>query len=287
MMENKNSLLICLIIAAATMSLGSCEKHFLDVNNNPNNPSSADPALVFSNALAQSVTVQTDLISGTGPSGANSLSYMMNYYSLSPNYQVDYTITRNNYTTNDFTNLWTDGYHNLNDYNYVIQNSEAQGKWFLAAASKVMMALDLQVLVDCYNDIPYSQALSLVSANVSQPKYDKAQDVYTGIIAQIDSAITIFETPSLLTSYTVGSADIMWGGSVQNWVAFANTLKLRILLHEINVSGQQSAIQTEIAKIASDQYGLLGQGNSAQINPGYASDAQDHVNPFIITTGIR
>jgi hypothetical protein len=284
-MEYKKSLLKCLVLAAGTMLLGSCEKNFLNVNNNPNSPSSADPALVFSNALQQTTGVMTDLISGAGPSGANSLCYPMSYYSLSSNYQIDFTITRNDYTTNDFTNVWSDAYHNLNDYTYVIRNSEAQGKWFLAAASKVMLALDYQILVDCYNDVPYSQALSLVDSGVSQPAYDKGQAVYNAILGQIDSAITIFENPTLLSTYSVGAADIMWGGSVQGWVQFANSLKLRILMHEVNVASQASTIQTELANIAADQYGLMGQGVSALINPGYASDAQDHVNPLYYLNG--
>jgi hypothetical protein len=284
-MEYKKSLLKCLVLAAGTMLLGSCEKNFLNVNNSPNSPSSADPALVFSNALQQTAGVMTDLISGTGPSGANSLCYPMNYYSLSSNYQIDFTITRNDYTTNDFTNVWTDAYHNLNDYSYVITNSEAQGKWFLAAASKVMVALDYQILVDCYNDVPYTQALSLVDSGVSQPAYDKGQAVYNAILGQLDSAITIFETPSLLSTYSVGSADIMWGGQAPQWVQFANSLKLRILMHEVNVTSQASTIQAEMAKIAADPNGLMGPGVSASVNPGYASDAQNHVNPLYYLNG--
>src|SRR6202012_230333 len=103
-MENKKIKLICVIVVAGAMLLGSCEKNFLDVNNSPNNPSAAgvDPTLVFSNALQQTATLQTELVSGTGSSGANSVCYFMNYYSLRANYQIDFTITRNNYTTNDY-----------------------------------------------------------------------------------------------------------------------------------------------------------------------------------------
>src|SRR6202012_2219476 len=73
--------------------------------------------------------------------------------------------------------------------------------------------------------------------------------------------------------------------NAKNWVQFANSLKLRLLLHEINVSSQQSTIQTEITNIANDPNGMLGAGQSAEVQPGYASDAQDHVNPLYYKNG--
>ncbi len=268
----------------ALLAMG-CNKGFLNVNNNPNQPSSGAPSLIFTNAVSFTATI----INGNGGSGFGdffNLNYPMSYDALSSNYQVAYNITRNNYTSTDFAGVWTDIYHNLNDYLQVEEGAEAGGEPFLVAGSKVMEALDYQMLVDAYGDVPYSQALQL-PGGVTNPAYDRAQDIYNGCLGKLDTAIAIFESDSVTGPgmYNPGSADILFGGTATSWVQLANTLKLRILLHEINVSSQATTIQAEAAKIAADPNGCLGSGQTAYVNPGYATDAAAHLNPLWSTMG--
>jgi hypothetical protein len=58
----------------------------------------------------------------------------------------------------------------------------------------------------------------------------------------------------------------MFGGNMQNWLQFANTVKLRLLVNESNVSAKQSYIAAEITKTAS--YGYLTA--DALVNPVYS-----------------
>jgi hypothetical protein len=257
--------------------LGACNKGFLNVNNNPNAPTSGAPALIFTGAE----TMTAAIING---GDFFNLEFSMNYNSLSTNYQVAYNITRNNFTSNDFTGVWSDIYHNLNDYLAVEQGS--QGEPFLYAASLTMTALDYQMLVDGYNDVPFSQALQLPSG-ITNPAYDSAQAIYTACIGKLDSAISIFESDSVQAngSYNPGGADAIFSGSANSWVQLANTIKLRMLLHEINVTGQAPFIQSEAAKIAADANGCLGAGQTAFVNPGYATDAAAHLSPLWSTMG--
>lgn len=263
----------------------ACNKNFLNVNNNPNAPSSGAPSLIFTNA----VTFTATIINGNGGSGYGdffNLNYPMSYEALSSNYQVAYNITRNNYTSTDFAGVWTDIYHNLNDYLQVEQGASVGGEPFLVASAKVMEALDYQMLVDAYNDVPFSQALQL-PGGVTNPAYDAAQGVYNACLGELDTAITILESDSVTGPgmYNPGSADPMFGGASTSWVQLANTIKLRILLHEVNVSSQSATIQAEAAKIASDANGCLGAGQTAFVNPGYATDASSHLNPLWSTMG--
>ena len=270
----KRKLIYISLFSAGLAILGGCQKNFLDINNNPNSPAQADPALVLTNALVQTariVSVDYLYINGT-----------QNYYGSSVRAATPGPITTNNFTSSDFAGSWHDNYHNLNDYAYIEQSGVAANKWFLVGAAKIMTALDFQMLVDSYNDVPYSQALDL---NNLTPKYDKGQDVYNGCIQQLDSAVAILENTPLVSVYNPGNADVMFQGNSTMWIKFANTLKLRILLHEIGVSSQQSTIQTEMQKIASDPIGLLGSGESATVNPGYATDAAAHLNPLYSNVG--
>lgn len=267
----------------ALMSLGSCNKGFLNVNSSPNNVAASDApaALLFTGAISQTATIVNG--NGTGNSGGDfeNLMFPMNYESLNTNYQVAFNITRNNYTSNDFTGVWGDCYHVLNDYQTVLATATGSGEPFLEATAKVMIALHFQILVDAYGNVPYAQSLQLATG-ITNPAYDSAQTIYTACINKLDSAITILEGDSVNATgaYNPGSADIVFAGSAQSWVQLANTLKLRMLLHEINVTGQQSFIQAEAAKIASDPNGCLGAGQTAYINPGYATDLAAHLNPF-------
>src|SRR5580658_8457163 len=128
---------IVLVIIVGALVLGSCSKNFLNVNTNPNNPTTADPALVFTNALTQTASIVS--------SDYQQLFFPENYISLSVQYQTPFNITRNNYTSSDFTNGWYDIYHNLEDYYFVEQTARAEQKYFLVAAAKTMKAMGFQM----------------------------------------------------------------------------------------------------------------------------------------------
>lgn len=270
-MKNK---IIYFTLSVGLFLVTGCEKHFLDINNNPNAPAQADPALVLTNALTQTAhIVGTDylFINGT-----------QNYYGSSVRAGTPGPVTTNNFTSADFAGSWFDNFHNLNDYSFIEKNATLSNKWFLVGVAKIMKALNFQMLVDTYNDVPFTEALDLTNIT---PKYDKGQDVYNASIDQLDSAVAILENTPLVSDYNPGDADVMFHGNATMWVKFANTLKLRMLLHEINVSSQQSMIATEMQKIANDPIGLLGSGESAMVNPGYSTDAANHLNPLYSSIG--
>jgi hypothetical protein len=266
--------LIYSILFAAVFLVTSCEKHFLNINNNPNAPAQADPALVLTTALTQTasiVSVDYLFINGT-----------QNYYGSSVRAGTPGPVVTNNFTSSDFASSWFDNFHNLNDYKFIENNAAQANKWFLVGVAKIMKALNFQMLVDTYNDVPYTEALNL---NNITPKYDKGQDVYNACINQLDSAAVILENTPLVSKYNPGNADVMFQGNTTMWIKFANTLKLRMLLHEIRVSSQQSMIATEMQKIANDPIGLLEPGESAKVNPGYSTDAASHLNPLYSNLG--
>ena len=268
--------ILYIVLFTGFIAFSGCQKNFLDVNINPNSPSNADPALVFTNALATTariVSVDYLFMNGT-----------QNYYGASSQSALPGPVGTNNFSSSDFANTWNDNYHNLNDYAFIEQMSEKTNKWFLAGAAKTMKTLNFQMLVDTYNDVPYSESLQLTSGN-STPKYDKAQDVYNACILQLDSAVAIFSNQTLIAGYNPGKADIMFAGNATKWIKFANTLKLRMLLHEINVGSQKTNIQAEMEKIANDPVGLMGEGENAMVNPGYASDASNHLSPLYSSLG--
>ena len=248
-----------LFVFTVIATLSSCSKSYLDVNTNPNSPTSTTPELVFPNALVVSVSGQvTDYAYLEG---------WMGYWAPSGSYAVGNTDVASYYqTSGTYAPIWDKYYHNLQDYDYVEKAADAQNKPFYIGAAKVMKAYIFQELVDLFNDIPYGQALQGTSK--IQPAYDKGQDVYDSISAELDSAVIYFQNPSATTKAT---SDVLFSGDASGWIAFANTLKLRILMRQSQVSSRQSVITAGIAKINANGGGYLTA--DAGVNPGYAANS--------------
>jgi hypothetical protein len=127
-------------------------------------------------------------------------------------------------------------------------------------------------LVDLYNDIPYSQALK-ASGNF-YPAYDHGSDIYDSLTASLDIAMADINANLKNTTVIQPTVDdVLFAGNMNNWVVFANILKLRLLENESNVSSKQSYIATEISKTAS--YGYLN--FDALVNPVYSSSKPGNI----------
>ena len=148
------------------------------------------------------------------------------------------------FTNGDF-NYWDGYYDNLQDYQFVVNNADANGQKFLKGPAKVMKAMLFQQLVDMYGNIPYTDALK--GAAVLAPKFDDQKAMYESLITPLDEAIVDLKANPFTGSF--GTSDIVFGGNVTKWAQFANSLKMRILIRQSKVSGRDTYIKTEINKI--------------------------------------
>lgn len=221
-----------------------CKKTFLDINTNPNVLPTSTPSYVFTNALN---------VASTNMVGPNEIgSYWGGQWTQSGGYILNTTQFVYQYTDGDF-NFWDGYYDNLADFQYVINNAETYDQKYLKGPSRVMEALLYQQLVDMYGNVPYSDALKGVSSLA--PKFDDQQTVYEGLIKLLDTAITELKDNAFAGAYT--GSDITFKGDTDKWVKFANSLKMRILIHQAKISGRDSYITTEINNIVSEGSGFI------------------------------
>jgi hypothetical protein len=275
-----------IIIALATIVTGfGCKKSFFDINQNPNNATNASPELVLPTALTSSADQQIigQLSQGFGASYIFWQGWM-GYWAPSGSYAINagdvasYKITT---TFGDF-GIWQPNYDNLEDYDYTEKNAAASNKPFYQGTAKIMKALIFQQLVDCYNDVPYTEAFQ--GTTKIEPKYDKGSDIYDSIVDQINQAVVLLQRSDATAA---NNSDVVFNGNTTQWIQFANTLKLRILLRESEVSSKQAFITSEIAKTTGNGYGFLTVDAGA--NPGYTNNAgqQNPVYGFFVTiTGL-
>ena len=94
----------------------------------------------------------------------------------------------------------------------------------------VMKAYTAEVLVDAYDAMPYTDALQ-GTANL-EPKFDSGFAIYQALLTS-DSAVSLdFTAPS--NSTPSAAQDPVFAGDPGSWVAFANTLELKMYLRMVN-----------------------------------------------------
>ena len=166
--------------------------------------------------------------------------------------------------TNTAPQSWDNYFGVLTNLNALIQASTGTANANYRDIANILETICFKNLVDLYNDIPYSQALQ--AGGNFYPNYDHGSDVYDSLTAKLNIAMTdIHANLNNTTVLLPTTDDVMFGGNMQNWLLFANTVKLRLLVNESNVSAKTSYIASEISKTVS--YGYLT--DDALVNPGY------------------
>lgn len=88
----------------------------------------------------------------------------------------------------------------------------------------IMQVYTYDILVKTFGDIPYSEALD---DNNLFPVYDDAQTIYNDLLRRLDE--DIIGLSSMASGFS-SSEDIIYHGNVSKWIAFANSLKLRMTM---------------------------------------------------------
>jgi hypothetical protein len=262
-MTKKSILYFCF----AVLTLGGCSKSFLDVNTNPNSAAVSRSDFEFTGAVA---TTMANMVGPNQIGGAWTGIYGFSTSFTGASQQKNYI-----FANSDFT-YWDAMYQNLNNYKYVIDNSAAEGFGYLAAPAKVMQSYVFQMLVDMYNDVPYTQ---FGNPAFITPTYDKGQVVYDSLILKLDGAIAEMKAATWPTS--IGS-DIVFAGNKTSWIQLANTLKLRILLRQAYIPGKDATISAGITTILTEGTGFLNA--DAYVKPGYLK-AAGKLNPLYANLG--
>lgn len=269
-----NKILFGVSLAAMIVVAGtSCRKSQFNINQNINSPTDSTVTydLVLPAALHASGTI---VATPWGP-----IQNWMGYWARSGTYAPNVLEETYEITTGFGNGIWNACFDNNYDYQIVIAKAAQAGAGFYEGIARIMKAHNFQILVDVYGNVPYSQALK-GGANPT-PAYDNGLDVYRDLFRQLDTAITLIKNAVVTTSNpnkNIATNDIIFNGDKGKWVRFANTLKLRMLVHAYAVTGINKA--AEIAIINSEGSGYLGVGENAIVQPGYVADKP---NPFYNT----
>lgn len=264
----KNSLIIIL-----TLALG-CVVSCRDLNELNINPNGVDPAIADVNFLL--TTVQTNVGQTVYDIGFGTFSGIMQHTQ-----QTGWFSGYNNYE-------WTPLSHSWNGYYSILMNNEeyfrkaTQHSYeFHEGVARIMRAYVFGLITDIWGDAPYKDALKAEQGSSHfMPAFDPQQDIYHGILADLDTANMLLSKTASEYRNIVTKQDVVYKGNVSKWQKFANSLALR---YYMRLQAKEPAFAEEgIRRIAGDpaKYPLIRvAGDDANISfPGTSSNVSNPLN---------
>ena len=245
--------------------LGSCNSDFFtEVNTNPNSPDSVLPASLLS-------TVEGSI--GYSQGGEYSrFSSMFTQQTLGAARQAEgwYNYI---FTTQDFDTHWGNMYTQCMENNYLlIQMADEKGYHQYGGIAKILLAYSLQLVVDAWGDVPYTDAFQ--GLENLHPAFDNGSSVYESLNQLLDEAIDDLNQP-VTESLLPGPDDFMYGGDASQWIKFAHAIKARLAIHESKTNATKALeALDEIAQ------SFVGNEDNAQLFFGTTSTNAGPWNQF-------
>lgn len=130
---------------------------------------------------------------------------------------------------------WDNSGHNWAGYYGILRNNDeyykkaVEGEYeFHQGVSLIMRAYVFGYITDLWGDAPYSQALMAEDGTeYIKPVYDAQQDIYDGILADLEKANTLLSKSNGSYTNINPVQDLLYRGDVGKWRKFANSLALR------------------------------------------------------------
>lgn len=271
-----------IIGALAAISLTSCQRDLLSLNDDPKHPT----VLPSETHLAMGQQ-QFFYYTHTGSVNFNNYRFFTQQWA-----ETTYT-DETNYdlvTRNQPRNHWNRMYvYALNNYETAKKNLPSEAANSAAERTNRMATLEIsqiavwENLVNTYGNVPYFDALKADTGNFA-PKYDDAKAIYTDLLARINAVVATINTGT--AGY--GSGDLVYHGDMTKWKHAANSIKLRLALNlaDTDAAASKAAAESAVASgvISSDDesYALHFAGGTFN-NPIYDDLQASGRNDFVPT----
>ena len=256
------------IFSSIIILLSGCEK-WLDINVDPNNPSSIDLDQILPG-------VYYDIGDDFGI-GYSRLGYVTAVYvhQLTTREAIDqYGITGSHYSMDTY---WSDIYSSIiPSLDILIADGEASDNRIYSGIGKVLKAYVFGQMVDLWGDIPYSEANVPGTYNT---KFDDDAEIYAKLFVLLDSGLADLNNATATNLLVPGADDLIYNGSVTKWIKAANSVKLK-LYNNVRLTSMfdQAAVDS---LVADDGASLIGPSDNFWI-PFGVTEAPDNRNPAFV-----
>lgn len=223
---NPKKLLLLFMIGTAALS--GCKK-FLAVNDNPNNPDTAQSSLLLP-------TVEAAIGQVVGNSFQVYGGILSQYWTQSTTAGQYKSIDQYSQVNTNFDGPWSTLYHGALINSQLIITSKESSIQVTQGMAYILKAYAAQLTTDAFGDVPLAEALN--AAQYTNPHYEAQAAVYDSIFNYIDKGMILLNST---TSINPGTQDIIFQGDISKWKEFGNTLKLRAYLRIIKADPTKAA----------------------------------------------
>ncbi|MFD0989893.1 SusD/RagB family nutrient-binding outer membrane lipoprotein [Mariniflexile jejuense] len=183
----------------------------------------------------------------------------------------DYSLNSSNSL---ITGFWFAMYDALTDVKNIKANALSEKNWNYYLIATTLEVHTSQILVDIFGSIPYSEANNTAILN---PKFEQPDVVYDKMVADLTEALgkNFLESP---IENSPGSTDLIFGGDMDKWKQFANTLLLKLYMRQSQVrptiaqNGINALLSSGVEFLSTDAAITQFANEDSKSNPLYESD---------------
>ena len=279
---------IIIVIAAVWMIASSCDERLENLNKPKKDPEAATAEALFANATRQmfDMMVETDV-------NANVFRLYAQYWAQTT-YPDESQFNMVGRRIPD--NFWENGYRDVlmdltqakvtidETWEALAMDEGVRDNQY--ALINILKVYTFAVLTDAFGAVPFEEALN---PDILSPAYDGGATVYTGIIDMLDNAIDMLNDEASAFS---SRQDLIYHGDVDQWIKFANSLKLKLALTiaDVNPTKAQTMIDEAVTGGLfagnADNAAITYQPTSPSTNPIWKDLVQSGRSDYVIANTI-
>lgn len=275
---------ILTFIALATLWSCQTDEQYEDLNKDPKNPSAVASDFLFT---AATVSLGDQMAS---PNVNRNIFRFLAQYLTETTYtdEVNYDLRGRNIPQNHWSELYRNVIFDIKNAKEIVNNNadlDQSEKDARLGQLEVVEVYAWEVLVDTFGDIPYTQAVN--PDEFPLPAYDDAATIYEDLITRLGNVGSM-----LSAGQGYSSADVIYGGDMDAWMMFANSLRLRLAMRIADVNEQlskstaEAAVQAGVFGSLDDSATIQYESNPPNTNPLWEDLVQSGRNDYLITNTI-
>ncbi|MCL4640930.1 MULTISPECIES: SusD/RagB family nutrient-binding outer membrane lipoprotein [Olivibacter] len=210
----------------------SCTKNFEEINTNPNSPTEAP----LTNLLAFSTRDHAASFFDAWGDMNEPSTYAAHLGKIQYIDEARYI-----FRPNSVENIWTYASRDLKNLQIVIEDASEQGATNMQAAALTVQSMIWQATTDRWRDVPFTDALKADEGSIT-PKYSTQEEIYPELLNRLKIAAELFNQNG---SDELGNGDLIYGGDIDSWKRFANSLRLRVATRISNVNPELARAHIE------------------------------------------
>lgn len=267
------------VVISMSVLLSACDS-YLDVNEDPD-------AIQENPGIFLLPSIQISVASAIGGTFALHGSLWAQYYNQNNTAnqyrrQIDMDLR-----ASDVDNIWVELYSSaLSDIQKLKEYSTATETYDprINLIAVILESYTFQIIFDAFGQAPYTDAFKGETEDNYNPRFDNGQDVYPLLVDAIDEALERYydfnpdgSTALSVLNATERNKDYIFDGDINQWIAFANSVKLKLAMRNLDYDrdwslGVISAVEAEGNYLTSDAMLDIFEEEINKENPLFAQD---------------